>query len=138
MARILVVDDEDAIRNLFKEFLEERGHEVTTANCAEEALEKIKEGQEIILLDINMPGMSGLDVLQRIKEIAPSTEVIMITALAFNYVGLECWKLGAFEFLAKPIDLKHLEEVIDFKLLQMSLESASQKKDTIKSDCPVK
>ena len=138
MARILVVDDEDAIRNLFKEFLEERGHEVTMANGAEEALEKIQEGQEIILLDINMPGMSGLDVLKRIKEIAPSTEVIMITALAYNDIGLECWKRGAFEFLAKPIDLKHLEELIDFKLLQMSLEGASQKKDIIRSDCPVK
>jgi CheY-like chemotaxis protein len=138
MARILVVDDEDAIRNLFKEFLEERGHEVTTANCAEEALEKIKEGQEIILLDIIMPGMSGLDVLERIKEIAPSTEVIMITALSFDYLGLECWKRGAFEFLAKPIDLKHLEGLIDLKLLQMYLEGASQEKDIITNDCPVK
>ena len=125
MARILVVDDEDTIRTVFKEFLEAKGHEVSTANCAEEAFKKIREGQDIILLDIVMPGMNGLDVLNSIKEIAPSAEVIMITALAQDSIGLESFKRGAFDFLAKPIDLNHLENLIDYKLVQMSLESES-------------
>ena len=121
MARIMVVDDEEKNRKLLKDFLEHKGHSVMTAEGGKEALEKITEGPAIVLLDIMMPDMHGLKVLDEIKKVCPSAEVIMVTALDEHSVGMECLKRGAFDYVTKPIDLKHLEELIDFKVTQKSL-----------------
>ena len=128
MAKIMVVDDEEKNRKLLKDVLEIKGHNVITANGGKEALEKIKEGPAIVLLDIMMPGMNGLQVLDEIKKIAPSIDVIMVTAFNEHAVGLESLKRGAFDFVTKPIDLKHLETVIEFKLLEGSLENVHNNK----------
>lgn len=125
MAKILVVDDEEKNRKLLKDFLEHKGHSVITANGGKEALEKIREGPAIVLLDIMMPDMHGLKVLDKIKEAAASTAVIMVTSLDEHSVGMESLKRGAFDYVTKPIDLKHLEEVIDFKVAEISLEDES-------------
>jgi len=122
MNKILVVDDEALARKLLKDFLEVKGYDVITASGGKEALEKIKEGPDIVLLDIMMPDMHGMEVLDKIKEISPSTVVIMVTALAENALGVESIKRGAFDFVTKPIDLKHLEFLIEFKILQKSVE----------------
>ncbi len=122
MNKILVVDDEALARKLLKDFLEVKGYDVITASGGKEALEKIKEKPDIVLLDIMMPDMHGLKVLDKIKETSPSMEVIMVTALAENAVGIESIKRGAFKFVTKPIDLKHLEFLIEFKILQKSVE----------------
>ena len=122
MNKILVVDDEAMARKLLKDFLEVKGYDVITASGGKEALEKIKEGPDIVLLDIMMPDMHGMEVLDKIKETSPSTVVIMVTALAENAVGVESIKRGAFDFVTKPIDLKHLEFLIEFKILQKSVE----------------
>ncbi len=122
MNKILVVDDEAMARKLLKDFLEVKGYDVITASDGKEALEKIKEGPDIVLLDIMMPDMIGMEVLDKIKETSPSTVVIMVTALAENAIGVESIKRGAFDFVTKPIDLKHLEFLIEFKILQKSVE----------------
>jgi len=122
MNKILVVDDEALARKLLKDFLEVKGYDVITASGGKEALEKIKEGPDIVLLDIMMPDMNGMEVLDKIKETSPSTVVIMVTALAENAIGVESIKRGAFDFVTKPIDLKHLEFLIEFKILQKSVE----------------
>jgi len=122
MNKILVVDDEALARKLLKDFLEVKGYDVITASGGKEALEKIKEGPDIVLLDIMMPDMHGMEVLDKIKEISPSTVVIMVTALAENALGVESIKRGAFDFVTKPIDLKHLEFLIEFKIIQNSVE----------------
>ena len=122
MNKILVVDDEAMARKLLKDFLEVKGYDVITASGGKEALEKIKEGPDIVLLDIMMPDMHGMEVLDKIKETSPSTVVIMVTALAENAIGVESIKRGAFDFVTKPIDLKHLEFLIEFKILQQSVE----------------
>ena len=122
MNKILVVDDEALARKLLKDFLESKGYDVITANGGKEALEKIRKGPDIVLLDIMMPDMNGMEVLDKIKETSPSTVVIMVTALAENAVGVESIKRGAFDFVTKPIDLKHLEFLIEFKILQQSVE----------------
>ena len=126
MNKILVVDDEAMARKLLKDFLEVKGYDVITASGGKEALEKIKEGPDIVLLDIMMPDMHGMEVLDKIKETSPSTVVIMVTALAENAIGVESIKRGAFDFITKPIDLKHLEFLIEFKILQKSVEDESQ------------
>ena len=122
MNKILVVDDEAMARKLLKDFLDVKGYDVITASGGKEALEKIKEEPDIVLLDIMMPDMNGMEILDKIKETSPSTVVIMVTALAENAVGVESIKRGAFDFVTKPIDLKHLEFLIEFKILQKSVE----------------
>ncbi len=122
MNKILVVDDEAMARKLLKDFLEVKGYDVITASGGKEALEKIKEEPDIVLLDIMMPDMNGMEVLDKIKEMSSSTVVIMVTALAENAIGVESIKRGAFDFVTKPIDLKHLQFLIEFKVLQKSVE----------------
>jgi len=122
MRKILVVDDEAQNHELLKDFLEIRDYEVITANGGKEALEKIKEKPALVLLDVMMPDMNGLQVLEKIKEIAPSMEVIMVTSMADEDIALSSLKKGACDYITKPIDLNHLENVIDLKMLQMSTE----------------
>ena len=122
MAKILVVDDDAKNRKLLEDFLEHRGYDVITASNGKEALEKMKEGPAIVFLDIMMPGMHGLKVLDRIKEMAPSTEVIMVTAFDEHALSVESKKRGAFDFITKPIDLKYLETLLNFEMLQRQVK----------------
>ena len=85
------------------------------------ALKSLEERPAIVLLDIMMPGMHGFKVLDKIKETAPSTEVIVITGLDETVVGVESLERGAFEFVAKPINLEHLRFLLEFKLGQMGI-----------------
>jgi len=121
MAKIMVVDDDDGILNLLKRFLVSLGYEAIMADNGEEALERMNERPEIVILDIMMPGMNGLQVLDKIKEKAPSTEVIVITGLDSTGLGIECLERGAFEFMAKPLNLDHLKFLLEFKLEQMGI-----------------
>ena len=119
MAKIMVVDDDDGILNLLERFLVSLGYEAITVDNGKEALERMNEMPEIVILDIMMPGMNGLQVLDKIKEKAPSTEVIVITGLDSTGLGIECLERGAFEFMAKPLNLDHLKFLLEFKLEQM-------------------
>ena len=89
MFKILVVDDEDGVRNTLSEFIEKLGYEALSASDGGEALEKMKEGPDVVLLDIMMPDTDGMEILDRIKEMSPSTDVIMVTGLVKHEVGLE-------------------------------------------------
>ena len=97
------------------------GYEAILADNGEEALQRMNEKPEIVILDIMMPGMSGFQVLDKIKEQAPSTEVIMITGLDETGLGIESLERGAFEFMAKPLNLDHLKFLLEFKLEQMGV-----------------
>lgn len=121
MFKILVVDDEDGVRNTLSEFIEKLGYEALTASGGDEALEKMKERPDIVLLDIMMPDTDGMEILDKIKEMSPSTDVFMVTGLAKHEIGLESRDRGAFEFLTKPIDFEHLEFLLYFKTTQRSL-----------------
>ena len=121
MAKIMVVDDDDGILNLLERFLLRLGYEVITARNGEEALKNMEQRPAIVLLDIMMPGMHGFKVLDKIKETAPSTEVIVITGLDETVIGVESIERGAFEFVAKPINLEHLKFLLEFKLGQMGI-----------------
>ncbi|MBW1997482.1 MAG: response regulator [Deltaproteobacteria bacterium] len=119
MAKIMVVDDDANIRELLRKFLSRKGHEVIEASDGKEALDRIEENPEIILLDIMMPKIHGLRVLDRIKEASPNTEIIMMTGFALKTLGLESLQRGAFEFVTKPLDLDHVDFLISFRLAQM-------------------
>jgi DNA-binding NtrC family response regulator len=121
MAKILVVDDEEDVRKILKRFLLSIGHDAIMATNGEEALKKVQEDPTIVLLDYVMPGENGIEVLKKIKEISPSTDVIMVTGVGGHDIGVESFKQGAFDFVTKPIDLTHLEFLLAFRLGQLGL-----------------
>jgi DNA-binding response OmpR family regulator len=109
---ILIVDDEKNIRLTLSQVLETLGAEIDTAADGEEALVKLK-GREfgLILLDIRMPGMDGMEILRRVRDIRPDIRVIMITAYGTIESAVEAMKLGAVDFLQKPFDPEEIREL---------------------------
>lgn len=118
MGKILVVDDEDGVLELLRDFLaKEKGHEVFTASGGDEALAVVEDQEpDIVLLDIMMPGKSGMEVLVEIKRLRPSTKVIMITAGEDEVAALQAVERGASDYLKKPLDLEYLDAQVTFEL----------------------
>lgn len=113
MAKILVIDDEKVIRNTLKEILEYETHEVDIAVDAIEGLEMIQnEKYDIILCDIKMPKLDGIEALEKITEISPDTPVIMISGHGNVETAVEAIKKGAYDFIEKPLDLNRLLVII--------------------------
>lgn len=109
MAKLLVVDDEKSIRNSLKEILQYENHEVDDAPDGESAIKLVDENHyDLILCDIKMAKMDGLEVVERVKEHAPDTQIIMISAHGNIETAVEATKKGAFDFLQKPVDLNRL------------------------------
>ena len=116
-AKILVIDDEVEICNLLKSFLTKKGYEVATATSAAEGLEKIeKEKPKVILLDIRMPDMDGIELLKRIRGIDKDVGVIMATAVNDENTAQEAVSLGAADYIIKPFDLEYLERSLIVKI----------------------
>lgn len=112
--RILVVDDEDALRTVLSSELAGEGYQVASAADGEEAI-KILDGAtfDLILLDIKMPNVDGFEVLKFVKERQPSTKVIMLTGFADLKNAIESKKLGAEDFVSKPYDLVDLLTTVE-------------------------
>jgi DNA-binding response OmpR family regulator len=122
MPRVLVVDDEPDFIELLREFLTVKGYEVIAASNGEEALRKVKEDRpHLILLDVRMPKMNGLEVLKQVREIDHEVGVIMVTAVNEEETGRQALKLGAFDYITKPLDLKYLERSLWYKITTMTL-----------------
>jgi len=120
MERILVVDDEVLVCDLLKEFLSLKEYEVETALDGATALKKVEEFKpHIVLLDIIMPGMGGTDVLKEIRRKHPTIGIIMITGMVDEELAKNMIKLGASDYITKPIDLIHLETVIMVKMIDI-------------------
>jgi two-component system response regulator (stage 0 sporulation protein F) len=113
MGKILVVDDTQEMRITLSTFLRMKGFDVRDAASAEQALLEVKiEKPFLVLLDERMPGMDGLVVLKKIKEIDNSIKVVMLTAVEDEDVMEEAKKLGALDYITKPFDLEKLEAMI--------------------------
>ena len=112
-ATLLVVDDEEPIRNALRKFLVQQGFEVVTAAGGEEALE-ILQRQRItgMLLDVNMPGINGVELVPQIMEIEPTIALLMLTAVNDATSAALCMQRGAYDYLIKPIDLGHLSRAV--------------------------
>jgi two-component system, NtrC family, nitrogen regulation response regulator NtrX len=109
MSRILVIDDERSIRNTLKDILEYEKYEVELAEDGPKGLEKIKNGEfDIVLCDIKMPGMDGIEVLDKLTEFSSDVPVIMISGHGNIDTAVEAIKKGAFDFIEKPLDLNRL------------------------------
>ncbi|MBI4737706.1 MAG: response regulator [candidate division NC10 bacterium] len=122
MARVLVVDDEPDAVELLQEFLTAKGYDVITASDGEEALRQVKEHRpHLILLDVRMPRLNGMEVLKRVREIDHEVGVIMVTAVNEEETGREALKMGAFDYITKPLDLQYLERSLWYKITTMTL-----------------
>ena len=109
--RLLIVDDEEGIRLLYKEELEEEGYDTEIASSGEEALEKLKDAKvDLVLLDIKMPGMDGVEVLRRVKEKWKNLPVILCTAYPHYKQEFGTWASDAY--VVKSSDLKELKAKI--------------------------
>jgi DNA-binding NtrC family response regulator len=110
MSKILVIEDDSKIRNILKEILTEKDHEVDEAGDGLEGLKKLEQGNfDLCLCDIKMPKMDGLEVLEKAKNNSIQTNFIIISAHGTIDIAVEAVKKGAFDFLQKPFDLGRLE-----------------------------
>jgi len=108
-ATVLIVDDEESIRDVLSRKLEVDDYNVVTASDGKEALwESFMQDFDLVLLDINMPGMSGMEVLSQVVTDHPDTSVVMITAVNDTQTAVEAMKLGAYDYLNKPFDMSTL------------------------------
>ena len=122
MARVLVVDDEPDAVDLLREFLTAKGYEVLAASNGEEALRKVREDRpHLVLLDVRMPKMSGLEVLKQVREIDHEVGVIMVSAVNEEETGRRALKMGAFDYITKPLDFDYLERILWYKITTMTL-----------------
>lgn len=113
MARILVVDDEVDLCALLKEYLGRKGHEVSVATDGETALELIEsERPHLMLLDICMPGIDGMEVMRRSRALEPRMKIIVITVAPHEEIARAALSLGASDCIIKPIDLQKLDMII--------------------------
>jgi DNA-binding NtrC family response regulator len=113
-ARILAIDDEKNIRHLLRNELTLEGFDVTTAKSGEEGLRILKDKHfDVVLLDIKLPQMNGIDVLRNLKQKSPNTEVIMITGYGDIQTAVESMKLGARDYITKPFKLSELLALVN-------------------------
>ena len=115
--KLLIVDDEIEICEFLKSFFEERNYQIKTATSGEQALKAVDEFKpSVVLLDIKMSGVDGIQVLQKIKAKHPRIKVIMVTALETRDKIEECLRLGADNYITKPLSLEYLENDVREKI----------------------
>ncbi len=113
LARILVIDDDLEVVELLREFLEKRGHAVDSAPNGREGLSRIVAARpDLVLLDIRMPDMDGMRALQLIRAIDPALAVIMVTGNEDIAMAREALRVGAVDYVAKPLDLNYLARAV--------------------------
>lgn len=118
--RILIIDDEEDITEFLSTFFELKGYYPEVAHSGQEGLDKLKTfNPHIILLDVRMPKMDGIETLREIRKVDPDVGVIMVTAVQEVSIGREALKLGAADFVTKPIDLEYLETSIMVKIIKL-------------------
>lgn len=126
-SRILIVDDEREITEILSDLLSEE-YECKTANSAEDALERLAESDvHLVISDITMPGMSGLEMIPLVKRVSPNTVVVMISGMQTVESAIGALRLGAFDYLMKPFDLRQVEAVVKRALEHHELIVAKQR-----------
>ncbi|MDJ0622843.1 MAG: response regulator [Desulfocapsaceae bacterium] len=135
-AKILLVDDEEEFLNTLTQRLEVRGLKVTGATRGQQAVELIdNQSFDIILLDLAMPGMDGFETLKKIKEKDPDAEIVMLSGKGSLLSGVEAVKLGAEDFLVKPVDLndllKRIEEAKERRILVLQKKAKKELGDIL-------
>ncbi len=125
--RIMVVDDELSMREFLSIMLRKHGYQVDVAGSGEEALDKIeRELYDLVITDLSMPRIDGMTVLQRVKDVSPTTAVILVTAYATTESAIEAMKRGAYDYIIKPFKVDELKIIIENALEQRRLVTENQ------------
>ena len=125
--RLLIVDDEDSQRTVLAGFLKKRGYAVTTAATPDDALTvAARGGLDLVLTDLRMPGMTGVELMKRLRGANPELQVIVMTAFGTVSSAVEAMKLGAADYLTKPVDLDELDVLVQRSLERRALESENR------------
>ena len=137
-AKVLLVDDEEDFLSTLAERLEARGLKVNTVTSGEQAVAKAEnEGFDLIVLDLAMPGMDGLETLKRIKAKQPDAEIIILSGQGSIKTSIEAMKLGAEDFMEKPVSISELldkiSEAKDKRLLVLEAKSVKDIEKILKS-----
>jgi DNA-binding NtrC family response regulator len=113
MNKILVVDDEESVREVLKSMIEAGGYGADTAVDGEDGLEKIKaENYSLVICDINMPVLDGVGFLKKAKEIFPDLPIVFVTAFGKDKIILDAMKLGLADYLEKPFRMNDVMDII--------------------------
>ncbi|MDD2583229.1 MAG: sigma-54 dependent transcriptional regulator, partial [Desulfuromonadaceae bacterium] len=121
--RILVVDDELSMREFLSILLEREGYDVSVAASAAEALRMMESALfDLVLSDVNMPGLSGIELLRRIKALSPETAVLMLTAFSTSEQAVEAMKLGAYDYICKPFKNEEIKQLVKNALEKQGLK----------------
>ncbi len=132
MHKILLVDDEEAIRQSLREILEYENYKIEEAKDGLECTVKLKKSTyDVVLLDVKMPKMNGFDALDRIRTIAPNTSVIMISGHSSIPDAVEAVKKGAFDFIQKPLDINKLQITIKNAINRSNLVQKTEKLERV-------
>ncbi len=124
--RILVVDDEEGLREALAEKLRHSGHEVETADSAEAALARVSRFEpDLIVTDLMMSGLSGLDLLEKIGETLPEIDVVVMTGHEGMSTAIDAMKAGAFDYLVKPVKLAQVDDLVTRCLAEQELNRAA-------------
>src|SRR5512146_1034543 len=122
MAAILVVDDEASMREFLEILLGKQGHRVSVAADVKGAVARVAEGGvDLVITDLRLGGESGIDVLRRVKEQSPATEVVMVTAFATTENAIQAMKLGAYDYVLKPFKVDELRLIVEKALEHRAL-----------------
>ena len=124
---ILIVDDEESVRKSLADVMRDEGYEVVTAASGREGIDVLAEAQpSIVLLDIAMPDMDGIETLQRFRELRPDLPVIMVTGHGTIETAVKTTKMGAYDFIQKPPELQHLNLVVKHGLEESRLREENE------------
>jgi heterodisulfide reductase subunit A len=119
MKPVLIVDDEPIVRESIRDWLKDAGYEVYTAESGEEALSLVaKQDFGVIVIDVRLPGITGIKALTEVKQQKPQIKSIVITAYPSAELAAEAIKLGAVDYLVKPVNPDDLEKLIQSTLLE--------------------
>jgi len=128
--RILIVDDEEGLREALAEKLRASDYEVQTADSAESGLSRLsKFGPDLVITDLRMPGLSGLELTEKLKETKPEIDVIVMTGHEEMSSAVDAMKAGAFDYLVKPVRLARVEDLVDRCLREQKLNAEAAEDD---------
>jgi CheY-like chemotaxis protein len=117
LGKVLIVDDEPEVRQVLREFLASRGYDTALATSGSEALSSLeREPHDLVLLDVTMPGMDGVETLRRIVALQPTVPVIMVTANADIATTSKLLAMGAVDYIPKPFDLDYLDQAVSIQV----------------------
>ena len=114
MAQVLIVDDDHQLRMSFERLLAAEGYVVRTASSGEAGIAAVREeAPDVVIMDVRMPGISGLEAYAALREIEPRLPVIIMTAYGTTDIAIEATKMGAFDYILKPFDIPDILKLLD-------------------------